>query len=83
VGVTNKEEIQKLVNERAKTGSRILNKEIIHTDQHIGKYSHPIMENGKITGYKYEDTTNFVIHYDTRDNYHIVPAAPDGFREVK
>ena len=53
--------------------SRGSTKEVVDYGRIIGKYYH------EKTG-KYYDTTRATIHYDSKGNAHIVPAAPKGFK---
>ena len=69
-------DVQKLVNKYAGTGTQLGpvtkgtpgSKELIVTDKIIGRYY-----NSKIN--RFEDTTNFTIHY-AKNDVHIVPARP-------
>ncbi|MDR2939727.1 MAG: hypothetical protein LBV08_05330, partial [Clostridiales bacterium] len=49
------------------------NKESVDFGRVIGKYYDSQTE-------KYYDTTRATIHYDSKDNAHIVPARPVGFK---
>ena len=63
----------KLLKEGAGKGTSAGNgKERVDFGRVIGKYYH------EKTG-KYYDTTNGIIHYDSKGNAHIVPAKPNGF----
>lgn len=64
----------KLLKEGAGRGiSRGSTKEVVDYGRIIGKYYH--VKTGE-----YYDTTRATIHYDSKGNAHIVPAAPRGFK---
>jgi hypothetical protein len=64
---------QELLDNFAGTGVKIgVNKERVDFGKIIGQYYHNRMG-------KYLDTTNGIIHYDSKGSAHIVPARPNGY----
>ncbi|MBO4897794.1 MAG: transposase [Clostridia bacterium] len=63
----------KMLLEGAGKGTNYGNKEVIDYGRVVGKF-YDTKSN------QYYDTTRATIHYDTKGNAHIVPAAPRGFK---
>ena len=63
----------KMLKEGAGNGTNYGNKEVVDYGRIVGKFYDPKSD-------QYYDTTRATIHYDSKGNAHIVPAAPKGFK---